>query len=72
MIPAAAIARLHTVFASSAFIAALLVGTSLHYHKIVKNSVAQYPDEWFPSVSATYVRVHPFLSVQTHSIHGRG
>ncbi|KAF9565170.1 hypothetical protein CPC08DRAFT_704709 [Agrocybe pediades] len=53
MIPAAAIARLHTLLASSAFISALVVGISLHYHKIVKNAVAQYPDEWFPSVSAT-------------------
>ncbi|KDR76390.1 hypothetical protein GALMADRAFT_226084 [Galerina marginata CBS 339.88] len=50
---AAAIGRLHTVFAASAFVVALLLGSALHFHKIVKNSVAAYPDEWFPSVSAT-------------------
>ncbi|KAF8905015.1 Frag1/DRAM/Sfk1 family-domain-containing protein [Gymnopilus junonius] len=53
MAPAAAIARLHTVFAASAFLTALIVGSALHYKRIVKNAVAQYPDEWFPSVSAT-------------------
>lgn len=26
---------------------------SLHYHKIVKNEFYGYPQEWFPSVSAT-------------------
>jgi len=31
----------------------LVVGSLLHYRKIVKNDVAGYPDEWFPSVSAT-------------------
>lgn len=50
---AALIARLHTIFAASAFFSAFLVGCALHYKKIVKNSVAGYPEEWFPSVSAT-------------------
>jgi len=31
----------------------LLVGISLHYHKIVQNEWFGYPQEWFPSVSAT-------------------
>lgn len=52
--PAAYIARLHTVCAATAFLSALVIGSALHYRKIVKNDVAQYPDEWFPSVSATY------------------
>ena len=26
---------------------------SLHYHKIVQNEFYGYPEEWFPSVSAT-------------------
>ncbi|PPQ91001.1 hypothetical protein CVT25_013926 [Psilocybe cyanescens] len=52
-LPAAPIARLHTLLAASAFILALTLACALHYTKIVKNSVAQYPDEWFPSVSAT-------------------
>ncbi|KAH9481549.1 Protein cwh43 [Psilocybe cubensis] len=52
-IHAAPIARLHTSLATTAFLSALILGCALHYRKIVKNSVAQYPDEWFPSVSAT-------------------
>ncbi|PPQ98754.1 White hypersensitive protein [Panaeolus cyanescens] len=52
-ISAAAIARAHTIFSSLAFLSALLLGLSLHYKKIVKNDVAGYPQEWFPSVSAT-------------------
>jgi hypothetical protein len=37
----------------AAFLSALVVGVSLHYHKIVQNEYYGYPDEWFPSVSAT-------------------
>ncbi|KAI1881498.1 hypothetical protein JX265_000324 [Neoarthrinium moseri] len=47
------ISWVHTTVAYTAFISALLVGCSLHYHKIVKNEFYGYPDEWFPSVSAT-------------------
>ncbi|KAG0306219.1 hypothetical protein BGZ97_000834, partial [Linnemannia gamsii] len=36
-----------------AFILAFIIGCYGHYYKIVKNGVAGYPDEWFPSVSAT-------------------
>ncbi|KAI9147730.1 Protein CWH43 [Paramyrothecium foliicola] len=43
----------HTAVAYTAFLSALIVGISLHYHKIVKNEFYGYPDEWFPSVSAT-------------------
>ncbi|KAJ5290316.1 uncharacterized protein N7443_010569 [Penicillium atrosanguineum] len=43
----------HTVFAYAAFFSALIVGIALHYHKIVQNEHYGYPDEWFPSVSAT-------------------
>ncbi|KAI2792896.1 Protein cwh43 [Penicillium oxalicum] len=43
----------HTVFAYAAFLSALVVGCLLHYHKIVQNEHYGYPDEWFPSVSAT-------------------
>jgi len=43
----------HTVVAYTAFISALIVGVSLHYHKIVENEYYGYPQEWFPSVSAT-------------------
>ncbi|KAF9485261.1 hypothetical protein BDN70DRAFT_871674 [Pholiota conissans] len=60
---AAALVRLHTLFAATAFLSALVVGCTLHYHKIVKNGVAQYPDEWFPSVSATIGDWFPERSV---------
>ncbi|CAE6456415.1 unnamed protein product [Rhizoctonia solani] len=47
------VAWVHTVCASAAFLCALAVGLSLHYKKIVKNGVAGWPQEWWPSVSAT-------------------
>lgn len=43
----------HTFFAYAAFLSALVVGMSLHFRKIVQNEHYGYPDEWFPSVSAT-------------------
>ncbi|KAF4206397.1 hypothetical protein CNMCM8980_000999 [Aspergillus fumigatiaffinis] len=43
----------HTAVAYTAFLSALVVGMSLHFHKIVQNEHFGYPDEWFPSVSAT-------------------
>ncbi|KAI0141737.1 Frag1/DRAM/Sfk1 family protein [Xylariaceae sp. FL1272] len=43
----------HTVFAYTAFLSALSVGMYLHFHKIVQNQYYGYPQEWFPSVSAT-------------------
>lgn len=43
----------HTIIAYSAFLSALFVGIFLHYEKIVQNEYYGYPDEWFPSVSAT-------------------
>jgi hypothetical protein len=36
-----------------AFFGCLLTGMALHYKKIVKNEYYGYPEEWFPSVSAT-------------------
>jgi hypothetical protein len=52
-IRASRLARLHTFLSLTAFIGALAIGSSLHYTKIVKNAVAGWPEEWFPSVSAT-------------------
>ncbi|EPE02575.1 calcofluor white hypersensitive protein [Ophiostoma piceae UAMH 11346] len=43
----------HTGAAYAAFLSALVVGISLHYQKIVQNEWFGYPQEWFPSVSAT-------------------
>jgi hypothetical protein len=34
-------------------LSAFFVGVALHYHKIVENEWFGYPEEWFPSVSAT-------------------
>ena len=50
---ASRLARLHSFLSFTAFIGALLIASSLHYTKIVKNAVAGWPEEWFPSVSAT-------------------
>lgn len=57
------IAYLHGICAYSAFFSALAVGCYLHYRDIVKNSSYQYPDEWFPSVSATIGDLYPERSV---------
>ena len=54
-VPAARLAVWHTYLSFAAFFSALFIGVALHYKKIVKNGVAGYPEEWFPSVSATYV-----------------
>ncbi|GAA5867656.1 hypothetical protein JCM3774_001547, partial [Rhodotorula dairenensis] len=48
-----ALAQLHTALSAAAFAVALAVGLALHYRKIVKNQYYGYPQEWFPSVSAT-------------------
>ena len=57
------VAYAHAFFAYSAFFAALIVGCWLHYHKIVKNASFGYPDEWFPSVSATIGDRYPERSL---------
>jgi len=53
----------HTVVAYAAFLGAFIVGCSLHYHKIVQNEHYGYPQEWFPSVSATIGDRYPERSV---------
>lgn len=53
IVRASVIGRIHTYLAFTAFLTALWVGCLCHYKKIVKNGVAGYPQEWFPSVSAT-------------------
>lgn len=57
------IAIAHTVCSVSAFVVALAVGCSLHYLKIVQNEHYGYPDEWFPSVSATIGDRYPERSI---------
>lgn len=62
-INAQCIAIAHTICSSSAFIAALVIGYTLHFEKIVRNEHYGYPDEWFPSVSATIGDRYPERSV---------
>lgn len=50
---AASISYAHTILGFGAFFGALVIALSLHYRNVVKNGVAGYPDEWWPSVSAT-------------------
>ncbi|KZT06123.1 uncharacterized protein LAESUDRAFT_743576 [Laetiporus sulphureus 93-53] len=57
------IARAHTILAYAAFLGALFIGCALHYKKIVKNGIAGYPEEWFPSVSATIGDWYPERNV---------
>ncbi|KAF3196883.1 hypothetical protein TWF192_003652 [Orbilia oligospora] len=57
------ISHTHTVLAYLGFIGALLVGLNLHFYKIVKNEHYGYPQEWFPSVSATIGDRYPERSV---------
>lgn len=65
---ASSIARLHTILAAFAFLAAFVVGCACHYKKIVQNGVAGYPEEWFPSVSATYVKQDAYPPSLTFSV----
>ncbi|PLW18641.1 hypothetical protein PCANC_13318 [Puccinia coronata f. sp. avenae] len=53
------VALVHTLFALGAFGGALLIGCYLHYKRIVKNEWYGYPQEWFPSVSATIGDFYP-------------
>lgn len=57
------VAIAHGVFAYLAFFLALIIGYWLHYEKIVQNASFGYPDEWFPSVSATIGDRYPERSV---------
>ncbi|OAX36230.1 hypothetical protein K503DRAFT_867724 [Rhizopogon vinicolor AM-OR11-026] len=63
VINASHVVATHTYLALIAFGAALFLGCVLHYKKIVKNGVAGYPDEWFPSVSATIGDWYPERNV---------
>jgi hypothetical protein len=47
----------------AAFIAAFVIGVSLHYKQLVETDYSVYPSEWFPSVSATtgFPRANPIL-----------
>jgi len=57
------VAYVHTGLAYAAFLGALIVGCYLHYYKIVENEYYTYPQEWFPSVSATIGDRYPERSV---------
>ncbi|KAF7327595.1 Calcofluor white hypersensitive protein [Mycena kentingensis (nom. inval.)] len=53
MLTAERVARVHTALSATAFATALALALLLHYKRVVKNSVASFPDEYWPSVSAT-------------------
>lgn len=57
------ISYIHTAMAYAAFLSALAIGCYLHYYKIVENEHYGYPQEWFPSVSATIGDRYPERSV---------
>lgn len=57
------ISHAHTIAAYIAFVGSLIVGVWLHYYKIVENEHFGYPQEWFPSVSATIGDRYPERSV---------
>lgn len=44
---------LHTTLALVSFITAGILAMHLHYYKVTKNAFYSYPNEWFPSVSAS-------------------
>ncbi len=52
-ISGALVSYLHTALGYLAFFGALALALSLHYTKVVRNGVAGWPHEWWPSVSAT-------------------
>ncbi|KAI3629159.1 hypothetical protein CBS9595_000231 [Malassezia furfur] len=58
-----AVVAAHTALGVSAFVAALGVCVALHYRRVVKNHVAGWPDEFWPSVSATIGDWFPERSV---------
>lgn len=62
-INAQAVAWMHTLCSAAAFLSAFAIAVHLHYYKIVKNEHFGYPDEWFPSVSATIGDWYPERSV---------
>ncbi|KAI8819697.1 putative integral plasma membrane protein [Fimicolochytrium jonesii] len=55
--------RLHTFFGYSAFLAALAVCHQTHWKQVLKNEVAGWPQEWFPSVSAVTGDWYPARNV---------
>ncbi|KAH8923686.1 hypothetical protein BT69DRAFT_1349992 [Atractiella rhizophila] len=57
------VAVCHTVLGLGSFVSALVFGLWFHYKKIVKNQYHGYPQEWWPSVSATIGDWYPERSV---------
>ncbi|EPY53363.1 glycosylceramide biosynthesis protein [Schizosaccharomyces cryophilus OY26] len=47
------VAAVHIICSLAAFLVPLGLTLYYHYHEVVKNEFFSYPDEWFPSVSAT-------------------
>lgn len=50
---ASLIIHAHTLLATLTFLSTLALALALHYRLVVRNAIAAWPDEWWPSVSAT-------------------
>ncbi|KAG9297374.1 hypothetical protein G9A89_009458 [Geosiphon pyriformis] len=57
------ISYIHTFFGYVAFFSALSVSCWTNYYQIVKNQYWGYPEEWFPSVSASTGDWYPARSI---------
>lgn len=53
VIPGNWIARAHSIIVWSAFAGALVIAFLFHYVHVVKNEFHGYPNEWFPTISAS-------------------
>ncbi|CAC19769.2 glycosylceramide biosynthesis protein Cwh43 [Schizosaccharomyces pombe] len=57
------VALVHTICSFAAFFIPLALALYTHYYQVVKNEFYGYPEEWFPSVSATIGDWYPERSV---------
>ncbi|KDN52169.1 hypothetical protein K437DRAFT_272709 [Tilletiaria anomala UBC 951] len=62
-ISGALVSYLHTVLGFLSFFGALVLALGWHYKQVVKNGIAGWPDEWWPSVSATIGDWYPERNV---------
>ncbi|KAI9103211.1 calcofluor white hypersensitive protein-like protein [Phlyctochytrium arcticum] len=63
MIPATVIPIAHTILGYSAFLVALFLSYNTRWRSVLKNEVAGWPQEWFPSVSAVTGDHYPARNV---------
>jgi hypothetical protein len=69
-LPAGLVPRAHTSLSALAFVTALFLGWAAGlWEQLCENAVSAWPVEWFPSVSATYVRTR--FSVERATVYGK-